>query len=131
MNKPFKPEGYNSLSPYFVVKEAQRFIDFLKELFNAKELRRYDMPDGTIMHAEVAIDDSVLMVGQSTDQYPPNTHLMHVYVQDVDEMYNKAIELGCEPVQAPKTSEDDPDKRGMFNDFAGNMWAVSTQMGQE
>jgi uncharacterized glyoxalase superfamily protein PhnB len=60
MSKEYKPTGYNSVSPYLVVKGAQKLIDLLKQIFNAKELRRYDMPDGTIMHAEVQIDDSVI-----------------------------------------------------------------------
>jgi uncharacterized glyoxalase superfamily protein PhnB len=59
MNKAFKPAGYNSVSPYFIVNGAQKFIDLMKKIFDAKELRRYDMPDGTIMHAEIQIDDSV------------------------------------------------------------------------
>ncbi|MCL7749557.1 hypothetical protein [Halalkalibacter alkaliphilus] len=52
MDKNFKPSGYNSLSPYFVVNGAQKMVDLLTKLFNGKELRRYDMPDGSIMHVE-------------------------------------------------------------------------------
>jgi uncharacterized glyoxalase superfamily protein PhnB len=52
MNKSFKPDGYNSVSPYFIIEGAQRMIDFLEKLFNAKELRRFNTQDGKIMHAE-------------------------------------------------------------------------------
>jgi PhnB protein len=71
MNKPFRPTGYNSVSPYFIVKGAKKFMDLMKEIFNAKELRRYVMPDGTIMHAEMQIDDSVIMLGDASEKFPP------------------------------------------------------------
>ena len=127
MNKQFKPTGYNSVSPYFVVDGAQKFVGFLKQVFNAKERRRYDMPDGTIMHIEIEIDDSIIMIGDASEQVPANTHLMHVYVPDVDKIFNLAIELGCGIIEQPKEQEGDPDRRGTFKDFAGNIWSVATQ----
>ncbi|HZF65818.1 MAG TPA: VOC family protein [Chitinophagaceae bacterium] len=128
MNKTFKPTGYNSVSPYFIVNGAQRLIDLLKNVFDATELRRYDMPDGTIMHAEIQIDDSVIMVGDSSEKYLPVPAVIHVYVPDVDKTFEKAIEAGCEIVEKPKQQENDPDRRGTFKDFAGNMWSIGTQL---
>ncbi len=61
MSQNFKPSGYNSVSPYLVVKDAQEMMDLLTSVFDAKELRRYDLPDGSIMHAEVQLDDSVII----------------------------------------------------------------------
>ena len=128
MNKDFKPADYNSVSPYFIVNGAQKFIDLLREIFDAKELRRYDMPDGTIMHAEIQIDDSVIMLGDSSDKFPPVPLVMHVYVPNVDEIFDKAVNAGCEIVERPKEREGDPDRRATFKDFAGNMWSVGTQL---
>lgn len=127
MKLSFKPSTYNSVSPYFVVEGAQAFIDFTKDVFGAKELRRYDLPDGSVMHAEVKIDDSVLMIADSNERYPPHRLMVHVYVPDVDATYRKAIEVGCEAVEEPVQKEGDPDKRGSFTDFAGNFWSVGTQ----
>lgn len=124
----FKPEGYNSVSPYFIVTGAQKFIDLLKEIFEATELRRYDMPEGTIMHAEIQLDDSVIMLTESSEKYPPVPMVIHVYVPDVDVAFQKAINAGCEVVAPPKESENDPDKRATFKDFAGNIWSVGTQL---
>jgi PhnB protein len=131
MDYNYKPSDYPSLSPYLVVKGAKELMDLLIQLFNGKELRRYGVPDGSIMHAEVLIDDSVLMLAESSDEYPPLTQLLHVYVQDVDQTYEKAIQLGCESVQTPIEIPGDPDKRGAFKDFAGNIWYISTTMRQE
>ena len=127
MEKQFKPIGYNSVSPYFIVNGGQKFIDLMKEIFNAKELRRNDMPDGSIMHAEIQIDDSVIMIGDSSEKFPPVQIVMHVYVPNVDETFQKAVDAGCEIVEQPTEREGDPDKRGTFKDFAGNMWSVGTQ----
>jgi PhnB protein len=124
----FKPAGYNSVSAYFIVAGAQQFIDMLKQLFHAEELRRYDMPDGTIMHAEVRIDDTVIMIGDASEQFPPNKQLLHVYVPDVDFTFRKALALSCVAIEYPTEKEDDPDRRGTFSDFAGNIWSVGTQM---
>jgi uncharacterized glyoxalase superfamily protein PhnB len=128
MITPFKPTGYNSVSPYFIVNGAQKFIELMKVIFDAIELRRFDRPDGTIMHTEIQIDDSVIMVSDATDKFPPVTLIMHVYVPDIDDTFNKAITAGCEIMEPPKQQEGDPDRRGTFTDFAGNMWSVGTQV---
>jgi PhnB protein len=128
MKKSFKPEGYNSLSPYFVIEGAESFVDFLKTLFRAEVTRRYDMPDGSIMHLELRIDDSILMIGEASDQFPATTHLMHLYTHDVDTLYARALELGCEPIAPPGRKEGEPDRRGTFKDDFGNIWSVATQL---
>ena len=128
MSKSFKPTGYNSVSPYFIVPDADHFIQLMKDLFHAQELRRYDMPDGSLMHAELMLDDTVIMLGQSTEKYPAVPMVMHVYVPDVDAAYMKALELGCESMEAPKQREGDPDRRASFKDYAGNWWSVGTQL---
>jgi len=124
---PFKPTNYNAVSPYFMVDGATKMIELLTALFGAKVLRRYDKPDGKIMHVEVQIDDSVIMMSDATPQYPANHYWMHVYVPDVDATFRQAVALGCEIVDMPKTKDNDPDRRGTFKDFAGNMWSVATQ----
>ncbi|MDF2455189.1 MAG: Glyoxalase family protein [Cytophagaceae bacterium] len=129
MATPFKPEGYNSVSPYFIVEGAQKLIDLLKQVFNATELRRYDTPDGKVMHAEMKVYDSVIMLGSASEQYPALSLVVHVYVPNVDEVFEKAIKAGCVSIEEPK-QKGDPDKRGTFKDFAGNMWSVATQQGE-
>ena len=126
MKSSFKPTGYNSLSPYFVVRDAQRFVDLLKDIFNAEPLRRYDTPDGKIMHMELRMDDSVIMVGESSEEFP-RALMIHVYVPDVDVVFQRAIGLGCVAVEEPREREGDPDRRGTFKDFSGNFWSIATQ----
>ncbi len=127
MKKPFKPAGYNSVSPYFIVDDADRFIRLMKQIFDAKMLREYRMQNGSIMHAELQIDDSVIMLGNASEQFPAVPIVIHVYVPDVDATYKKAIDAGCEIVEPPTEKEGDPDRRATFKDFAGNMWSVETQ----
>jgi PhnB protein len=127
MAADFKPHGYNSVSPYFIVRDALKFMDLLKVIFEAHELRRYDRPDGTIMHAEMMIDDSVIMLGEASDKFPAVPLVLHVYVPQVDDVFEKAIKAGCEIIEAPKQQEGDPDRRATFKDFGGNMWSIGTQ----
>jgi uncharacterized glyoxalase superfamily protein PhnB len=128
MNRPYKPEGYPSVSAYVMVDGAQRVIDFLKKTFDATELRRYDSPDGTIMHAEVRIDDTVVMLSDGGGQFPAFPIWLHVYVPDVDATYRRALEAGGVSVQEP-VQKGDPDRRGGVKDPSGNTWWISTQMG--
>ena len=127
-DKHFKPKGYNSVSPYFIVNGAQRFIDLLVKIFDAKETRRYNMPDGTIMHAAIQIDDSIIMLGDASDKFRPVAMVMHVYVPNVDDVFKKAIDAGCEIIEPPKQREGDPERRATFKDFVGNMWSVGTHL---
>ncbi|MFZ1790933.1 MAG: VOC family protein [Saprospiraceae bacterium] len=127
-SKDFKPQGYNAVSPYFIVNGAGKLITLLQQIFDAKEVRRFDNPDGSVMHAEIQIDDSIIMIADASEKYPPITLVMHVYVPNVDEIFDKAIEAGCEIFERPKQREGDPDRRGTFIDFAGNMWSVGTQL---
>lgn len=128
MSQSFKPQGYNSVSPYFILNDAQQFIYLMEKIFAAKMLRRFNTGDNKIMHAEIQIDDSVIMFADATDKYPAIELVMHVYVNDSDAIFKKAIEAGCEVLQGPKQQEGDSDRRGTFKDPFGNMWSVSTQV---
>ena len=123
----WKPAAYPSLSPYLVVAGAQKVIDFAEAVFGATVLRRYDRPDGAIMHAEVRIDDSVLMLKDPAEGYPPVPSMVHLYVSDVDRVFEKALAAGASEVEAPRTHEGESDKRGMVEDPCGNTWVLSTQ----
>ena len=127
----YKPENYNSVSPYYVVDGAQELIDLLLEIFDGEQLRKYTLPDGRILHAEIRIDDSVLMFGNASDEFPPNQLVTHVYVEDVDSTFQRAVELGCASLQEPKERDGDPDRRGTFRDPKGNVWSVGTQVKEE
>jgi PhnB protein len=124
----WKPHSYSSVSPYLVVSGAQKVIDFAKAAFGATELRRYEMPDGSIMHAEIRIDDTVIMLGDGGATFPPFASLIHVYVADVDQVYERALKAGATVVEVPRTREGDPDKRGSVKDACGNTWAIATQL---
>lgn len=123
----YKPDNYNSLSPYLIVDDAHKLAELIKTIFDAKELRRFEREDGMIQHLELLIDDSVLMLSNSVPGYPAQKTMLHLYVPDVMATFNRAIEAGCELIEKPVNKNGDPDKRGAFYDSAGNFWAVSTQ----
>ena len=123
----FKPEGYGSVSPYVITQHASRVIDFMVEGLGAERLRRFDGPDGRVVHAEVRIDDSVVMIGGATAEWTAAPMHIHVYVPDVDAVFRRAVEAGGEVVQEPKQQEGDPDRRGGVKDPGGTTWWLSTQ----
>jgi PhnB protein len=124
---PYKPEGYTSVAPYLIVDGAERTIEFLMKVFGAAELRRFPAPDGGIMHAEVRIADTVLMLGDSGPGFPAVPAHVHVYVADVDATYQKALAAGATSVRPPEQKGDD-DKRGGVKDAGGTTWWIGTTM---
>ena len=128
MNEDWKPQGYSAVSVYLVAEGAQRVIDFLKKTFDATFLRRFDTPDGKIMHAEVRIGDTVVMIADAGASYPAFPVWLHVYVPDVDATYRTGFEAGAVAVQEPVRREGDTDRRGGFKDPAGNTWWIGTQV---
>jgi PhnB protein len=125
---PYKPENYSTASPYLVVNDANGTIDFLKRVFGAIELRRFADEGGRLMHAEVRIDDTVIMLADpSLPDWPPVPSHVHVYVLDVDATYRKALEAGATSVQEPVQKQDE-DKRGGVKDAGGTTWWIATKM---
>jgi PhnB protein len=129
MTATFKPAHYTSVAPYLITAGAQSVIDFLKGTFDVEELRRFDKPDGAIMHAEVRIDDTVVMIADAAPGWPSTAQHIHVYVKDVDETYRRGLSAGGTSVQAPE-KKNDPDKRGGVKDPSGNTWWIATQLEQ-
>jgi len=127
MTSHYKPQGYNSVSPYLIVSDATASLDFLVRTFAATELYRLQGDDGKIMHAEIRIDDSVLMLADGGDGFPAQPAHVHVYVADVDACYQKALAAGATPVQEPVQKED-ADKRGGVKDSGGTTWWIGTKM---
>ena len=128
MNTLYKPESYSTVSPYLIVDGASRTIDFLKEVFDATELRRFPDPSGRVMHAEVRIGDAVVMLADGADAWPPMPSYVHVYVSDVDVTYKRALAAGATSVQEPVQKEDE-DKRGGVKDAGGTTWWIATRVG--
>jgi PhnB protein len=126
----FKPDGYSSVSPYLIVSGASRTIDFLTQVFGAVELRRFLHESGQIMHAELRIDDTVIMLadGDPAGGWPPVPASVHIYVADVDATYRRALEAGAVSVQEP-VKKDDADRRGGVKDAGGTTWWIATMVG--
>lgn len=127
MNSLYKPEGYSTVSPYLIVNGAEQTIAFLTRVFGATALRRFPAEDGKLLHAEVRLGDTVIMLGDSTEHWPPSPCHIHVYVPDVDATYQLALESGAKSVQPP-IQKDDDDKRGGVMDAGGTTWWIATKV---
>jgi PhnB protein len=128
MNSHYKPANYSTVSPYLIVNGADATIDFLKLVFDAIELRRFPDESGKLMHAEVRIDDTVIMLADpAPPDWLPISSYVHIYVQDVDATYRKAMEAGAVSVQEPVKKQDE-DKRGGVKDAGGTTWWIATKV---
>lgn len=125
MSEEFKPSGYPSVSPYLIVRDAEKTLAFLAEVFGAERLRVIpDEGDGTL-HAEARIDDSVVMMGEMPDGADTN---VHVYVADAEATFERARRAGGTVVQ-PLQRKGDGDYRGGIADGNGAVWWISQQGG--
>src|SRR5215207_9340902 len=128
MNGSYKPQGYASVSVYIMANGAQQVIDFLEKTFDARQTRRTNLPDGSVMHAEVQVDDTIVMIADASNEFPAFPVWLHVYVPDVDATYRRALEAGGISVQEPSQAETEPDRRGGVKDPSGNTWWIATQV---
>jgi PhnB protein len=125
------PEGYHSLTPTLVCKDAARAIDYYKEAFQAKELGRMTGPGGKIGHAELQIGDSRLML---SDEFPgmtsapgptPNTSCSIVlYTDNVDTVFERAVKAGAK-VEMPLQNQFWGDRYGKLRDPFGHQWGLA------
>lgn len=127
MPKHSLPADTPAVAPYLVVEDPAGLIGFLTDVFGAREVMRVHRPDGSIMHAEVRIRDSAVMMGGANKDFPASTAGLHVYVEDADATYRKALELGGKEIMPPSEAGDG-DRRGGFLDAAGNQWWIASRV---
>jgi PhnB protein len=120
------PEGYHAVTPYLVVPGVAKLIDFLKQAFQAEETMRMAAPDGGVMHAEVKIGDSRIMMGEPGGQWKAMPTMFYIYVTDADAVYRRAMQAGATSVSEPA---DQPygDRNGTVRDASGNLWCIGTR----
>ena len=123
----WKPDHYPSLSPYLICKDAEALIRFVEAAFGGIVQRRFDKPDGTLMHAEIRIDDSILMLGGGATSTPTTAPHIHLYVPDAQAVFDRAITAGAEMVQPLLRKSEDDDLRGGVRDESGTIWWIATQ----
>lgn len=120
------PEGYHTVTPYLTVPGVARLIDFVKRAFGA-EITEGPMtrPDGTIMHVEVRIGDSKVMMGEPTGQFQPMPAMLYVYVKDTDATYLSAMRAGATSLMEP-ADQFYGDRNAGVEDPCGNRWWIAT-----
>lgn len=129
------PEGYHTVTPYLIVNNAADAIQFYKDAFGAKELMRMAMPNGKIAHAEIMIGNSPIMLAdeyiemnaRSPESYGGSPISIHLYVEDVDKIFNQAVAAGAK-VQRPVEDQFYGDRLGGLSDPFGHMWYISTRI---
>lgn len=121
------PEGYHAVTPYLLAEDADGLIRFLEQAFEATLLSRYDGPDGRMAHAVLQVGDSKVMMGQSTPEWPPTRALIHLYVDDVDAVFRRALEAGGRVIRDPENTFYG-DRSAGVDDPHGNQWWLATHV---
>ena len=127
------PDGYHTVTPYLIIKNAAGAIDFYKKAFGATELMRMAGPDGKVMHAEIKIGDSRIMMSdecpemnaRSPQSLGGSPVSLLLYVQDVDSFFSRATAAGATVVR-PVKDQFYGDRSGSLSDAFGHMWHVAT-----
>jgi PhnB protein len=129
------PDSYPRVSPHLSIAGAAGAIDFYTSILGARERMRMATPDGTIAHAEIDIGGSIIMIGEEVgDGRDPSPKTLggspvalFVYVEDVDDVFNRAVEAGATVVQPPE-NHFYGDRVAMFDDPFGHRWNVATHI---
>jgi PhnB protein len=118
------PAGFHTVTPFLNVKGAAEAIAFYKKAFGAEERSRMPGPNNMIMHAEIKIGDSIVMISDAM-QMPPTQSSLHLYVDDCDAVWQRATAAGCK-VEMPLDNMFWGDRYGVVTDGWGNRWAISS-----
>jgi PhnB protein len=127
------PDGYHSVTPYLIIKGANRAIEFYKNSFGAQEIMRFPGPNGTIGHAELRIGDSVIMLAdeqqshRGPEAFGGSPVSLMIYVPDVDKAFKQAIANGAKETR-PVQDQFYGDRSGNLVDPFGHVWTVSTHV---
>lgn len=121
------PEGFHTVTPYLLVNGAAKLIDFLQQAFDAKVLYRTVQPNGAIMHSQLKIGDSMIMLADARADFKPTSCSIYLYVQDTDSLYNSAMKAGAVSIMAP-ADQFYGDRNAGVQDMCGNYWWIATHI---
>jgi len=116
------PKTYHTVTPYLVVHDVARLIEFLKQAFGATERMRLPRSDGSVMHAEVTMGDSIVMMGEPMGGMGPVPGAIFLRVSDADEAYRKALQAGATSISEPTDQPHAGERYGGVKDPCGNLW---------
>lgn len=119
------PDGFHSVSPYILVKDGAKLIDFLKAAFDAEQVERLETPDGRVKHAQLQIGDSMVMLGAPQDDGMPSS--LYLYVPDCDATYASAMAAGATSLMEPE-DQFYGDRGAGVTDPCGNLWWIGTHI---
>jgi len=125
------PDGYHTITPQLTLDDAAQTIDWYKQALGAREMSRSAGPDGKIMHAEIMIGDSRVMLndvmaGKGPKELGGSPAALWLYVENSDDLFNRAVGAGA-TVQMPMADQFWGDRAGAFADPAGYTWWVATR----
>ncbi len=121
------PVDCRAITPYLTVPDVAKLVEFLKQAFDGVEGHKFVRPNGTVLHAQVRVADSLLMIGEPQAPWKPRPTTLYFYVPDVDAVYRRAIAAGATSVSEPADMFYG-DRHACVTDVGGNDWWIATHL---
>lgn len=120
------PDYYHTVMPYLILEDVGEFLAFTKKVFGAEEKMKHNDEDGRIVHAEIVIGESTIMVGESNRQWSSQPGGLYINVDSADETYQKALDEGATSVM--ELSNQEYGRTGGVKDANGNTWWITSEL---
>jgi PhnB protein len=121
------PDGYHTITPYLIVDDADKLVEFVEKIFDGELLFKMKNDANRITHAEMKIGDSMLMLSESSEEWKATKTMLYLYVSDTDATYQKALAAGATSVKEPKNQFYGDRSAGVRDSF-GNFWGIATHI---
>jgi PhnB protein len=124
MVKPI-PDGFHTVTPYLLVDDGAKLIAFLEKGLGGKTMLNHKTPDGKVMHAQVKVGDSMIMLADAPKGHKAIASILYMYVPDTDAVFARATAAGAAPMQTP-ADQFYGDRTASLTDPCGNVWWIAT-----
>jgi len=119
------PDGYNTVTPYLMIKGVERFTTFMADVFSATITEQLTQPDGSIGHTELRIGDSLIMLSEASEDRPAMPTMLHLYIENVDETFDRAIKAGARAISAPADQFYGDRSAGVVEPCGNTLWIAT------
>ncbi len=121
------PEGFYTITPYLIVEDADKLVEFVEKIFDGELTFKMCNEAGRISHGEMKIGNSMLMLAEASGEWKPTQTMLHLYVADIDATYQKALSAGAVSVKEPQ-DQFYGDRSSCVQDSFGNFWGIATHI---
>ena len=121
------PNGFGTMFPYIFAKNAEKYLEFLRDAFGAETVGLTKAPNGDVANARVQLGTTTFMISEASECFAPTASAFYLYVENADRSYKNAVSCGAKPIHEPMDM-DYGDRQGGVIDPSGNIWWISQRL---